>query len=67
MSLTYLDTSSDGATVASVLRREGAVAVRELVAPDLGVEIVRGRILFRQAEGRRGRPAGSSRRYLGLD
>jgi len=35
MTLTYLDKSADSATVAHVLRREGAVAVTGLVAPEL--------------------------------
>ncbi len=35
MSLTYLDPTAGAAKVASVLHREGAVAVRNLVGPDL--------------------------------
>ena len=35
MSLTYLDQGADATTVADVLRREGAVAVTELVEPTL--------------------------------
>jgi hypothetical protein len=35
MSLTYLDRSADAVAVADVLRREGAVAVTELVEPQL--------------------------------
>ena len=35
MPLTYLDRSADGAGIAHVLRRDGAVAVRELVPPEL--------------------------------
>lgn len=35
MPLTYLDRSADGAGIAHVLRRDGVVAVRELVSPEL--------------------------------
>ena len=35
MPLTYLDRTADAETVASILRRDGAVAVKELAAPEL--------------------------------
>lgn len=35
MPLTYLDRTADAETVTNVLRRDGAVAVKELVAPEL--------------------------------
>ena len=40
MPLTYLDRSADAATVADALRRDGAVAVTELVEPGLVDTIV---------------------------